>query len=111
MCLFCQIVERKIPAKVVYEDDDVLAFVDIRPVAPTHTLVIPKRHITSLDHASHEDIEVLGKVMVAAAKVAKEAGVENGWRFVINNGADAGQSVFHIHAHVLGGRSMQWPPG
>lgn len=111
MCLFCQIVERKVPAKIVYEDDDVLAFVDIRPVAPTHSLVIPKRHITSLDHASAEDAEVLGKLMLAAGKVAKEAGVDNGWRLVINNGADAGQSVFHIHAHVLGGRSMHWPPG
>lgn len=112
MCLFCKIIAREIPGKIVYEDDDVLAFEDIRPVAPTHTLVIPKRHIASIDEAKPEDAELLGKVLLAASKVAKQAGIqEGGWRLVINNGANAGQTVFHIHAHVLGGRGMQWPPG
>jgi len=112
MCLFCKIIAREIPGTIVYEDDDVLAFEDIRPVAPTHTLVIPKRHIASIDEAKPEDAELLGKVLLAASKVAKQAGIqEGGWRLVINNGANAGQTVFHIHAHVLGGRGMQWPPG
>lgn len=112
MCLFCKIVAREIPGKIVYEDDDVLAFEDIRPVAPTHTLVIPKRHIASLNEAKPEDAELLGKVLVAAGKVAKQAGIDqSGWRLVLNNGPNAGQTVFHIHAHVLGGRGMAWPPG
>mgnify|MGYP001274230113 CR=1 FL=1 len=112
MCLFCKIVAREVPGKIVYEDDDVLAFEDIRPVAPTHTLVIPKRHIASLNEAKPEDAELLGKVLVAAAKVAKQAGIDqSGWRLVLNNGPNAGQTVFHIHAHVLGGRGMTWPPG
>lgn len=112
MCLFCKIVAREIPGKIVYEDDDVLAFEDIRPVAPTHTLVIPKRHIASLNEAKPEDAELLGKVLVAAGKVAKQAGIDqSGWRLVLNNGPNAGQTVFHIHAHVLGGRGMTWPPG
>lgn len=112
MCLFCKIIAREVPGKIVYEDDDVLAFEDIRPVAPTHTLVIPKRHIVSIDEAKPEDAQLLGKLMLVASKIAKDAGIqEGGWRFVINNGANAGQSVFHIHAHVLGGRAMQWPPG
>lgn len=112
MCLFCKVIAREVPANILYEDDDVLAFADIRPVAPTHALVIPKRHIVSIDEAAPEHAELLGKVMLAASHVAKEAGIqEGGWRLVINNGEHAGQSVFHIHAHVLGGRAMHWPPG
>lgn len=112
MCLFCKVIAREVPANVLYEDDDVLAFADIRPVAPTHALVIPKRHIASIDEANPDDAQLLGKVMLAASLVAKQAGIQQGgWRLVVNNGANAGQSVFHIHAHVLGGRAMHWPPG
>lgn len=112
MCLFCKLIAREVPANILYEDDEILAFSDIRPAAPTHALVIPKKHIVSLDDAKPEDAELLGKMMVVASRVAKDAGIqESGWRFVINNGQNAGQSVFHIHAHVLGGRAMQWPPG
>lgn len=112
MCLFCKVIAREVPATILYEDDDVLAFSDIRPVAPTHALIIPKRHIVSIDESSPDDAELLGKVMLAASQVAQQAGIqEGGWRLVINNGPNAGQSVFHIHAHVLGGRAMHWPPG
>lgn len=112
MCLFCQIVSRQVPGKIVYEDDDVLAFSDIRPVAPTHALVIPKRHIASLNDLEPSDAELVGKMVLVAKKIAKEAGLaDEGWRLVVNTGPNAGQSVFHIHAHVLGGREMGWPPG
>jgi len=112
MCLFCKIVERAIPAKVLYEDDRVFAFADIAPQAPTHIVVIPKKHIARLDDATPEDAALLGHLMVCAAAVARDAGVAgSGYRFVINNGRDAGQSVDHLHAHVLGGRSLAWPPG
>ena len=112
MCLFCKIVAGEIPSKILFQDDDVLAFADIKPVAPTHALVIPKRHITSLNDAEPSDGELLGKMMLAARRAAVEAGIDrSGWRFVVNNGGDAGQSVFHVHAHVLGGRVMAWPPG
>lgn len=112
MCLFCQIVSRQVPGKIVYEDDDVLAFSDIRPVAPTHALVIPKRHIASLNDLEPSDAELVGKMVLVAKKIAKEAGLaDEGWRLVVNTGPHAGQSVFHIHAHVLGGREMGWPPG
>jgi histidine triad (HIT) family protein len=112
MCLFCKVVKKEIPAKVLFEDDELVAFSDLRPVAPTHALVIPKRHIQSLDQASPGDAALLGKLLLAAQRVAREAGVDaSGWRAVINNGPDAGQSVFHVHVHVLGGRAMAWPPG
>jgi histidine triad (HIT) family protein len=112
MCLFCKMITREIPAKILFEDDDVLAFADIKPVAPTHALVIPKRHIQSLNETEPADAELLGKLLLAAKRAAREAGLtSNGWRLVINSGPDAGQSVFHIHAHVLGGRGMAWPPG
>jgi histidine triad (HIT) family protein len=112
MCLFCQIIKKEIPAKILFEDADLLAFSDIRPVAPTHALIIPKRHITSLNDATADDAALLGKLLVAAQRVAREAGIDAlGWRAVINNGAHAGQSVFHVHVHVLGGRAMAWPPG
>jgi histidine triad (HIT) family protein len=112
MCLFCKIAKKEIPAKVLFEDDELLAFSDIKPVAPTHALVIPKRHVESLNHATLEDAALLGRMLLAARRVAKEGGIETtGWRAVINNGPNAGQSVFHVHVHVLGGRAMEWPPG
>ena len=112
MCLFCKVANKEIAAKILFEDEELVAFSDIRPVAPTHALVIPKRHIQSLDQASPADAALLGHLLLAAQRAAKEAGIDaSGWRAVINNGADAGQSVFHVHVHVLGGRPMAWPPG
>jgi histidine triad (HIT) family protein len=112
MCLFCKIAKKEIAAKVLFEDDDLLAFSDMKPVAPTHALVIPKRHIESLNHAVPEDAALLGQLLLAARRVASEAGIDvSGWRAVVNNGVDAGQSVFHVHVHVLGCRAMAWPPG
>lgn len=111
-CLFCNIVEKKIPADVVYEDEHALAFKDIRPVAPTHVLVIPKKHVAAIHDLDPADAGMIGNTMVAAKKVADALGlVEGGYRLVINDGADAGQTVFHIHVHVLGGRALAWPPG
>jgi histidine triad (HIT) family protein len=112
MCLFCKMVTREVPARILFEDDDLLAFSDINPVAPTHALVIPKRHIQSLNEATPQDAALLGKLVLGAKRAAEEAGLPaTGWRLVINNGKEAGQSVFHVHAHVLGGRHMAWPPG
>ena len=112
MCLFCKIASKQIPSKLVFEDDDLLAFHDINPVAPTHILVIPKQHITSLGEATAEHQALLGKLLLAARRAAEEAGLlESGFRVVLNTGANAGQSVFHVHLHVLGGRGMAWPPG
>jgi len=112
MCLFCKVVKKEIPAKVLFEDEELVAFSDLRPVAPTHALVIPKRHLQSLDQASPGDAALLGKLLLAAQRVAREAGIDaSGWRAVVNNGPDAGQSVLHVHVHVLGGRAMAWPPG
>lgn len=112
MCLFCKIVSGQVPAKIAYEDEDVVAFHDISPQAPVHLLVIPRKHIESLSHAEPTDEALLGKLMLCAARVAKEQGLDSkGFRVVVNNGALAGQTVFHIHVHVLGGRAMAWPPG
>jgi histidine triad (HIT) family protein len=112
MCLFCKIVNKEVPAKVLFEDADLLAFHDIKAGAPTHVLVIPKRHIASLGDATAADTELLGKLLASAPRVAAETGIaDTGYRVVVNNGANAGQSVFHIHMHVLGGRAMAWPPG
>jgi len=111
-CLFCRIVAGEIPADVVLETEDVLAFRDIAPKAPTHVLVIPKAHVTSLGEASDDDGRLLGAVMIAARDVAVAEGIqENGFRTVLNSGRDGGQEVLHLHAHVLGGRSLTWPPG
>jgi len=110
-CLFCNMVEKKIPTEIVHEDDHTLAFKDIRPVAPTHVLVVPKKHIAATRELGAGDAEEIGRVMVAAAAVAKKLGLESGYRLVINDGDDAGQSVHHIHVHVLGGRRLAWPPG
>jgi histidine triad (HIT) family protein len=111
-CLFCNILEKKIPADVVYEDDHALAFRDIRPVAPTHVLVIPKQHIAAIHDLDESHTAAMGQLLLAARKVADKLGlVEDGFRLVINDGEHAGQTVHHIHAHVLGGRTMTWPPG
>ena len=111
-CLFCKIIERKIPASIVYEDQRVLAFSYINPQSPTHILVIPKRHIPSLNEMSTEDDQLIGEVVRRAALLAREKGLSaGGFRTVFNTNKDAGQTVFHIHLHLLGGRTMHWPPG
>ena len=111
-CLFCRIVSREIPADIVYETDDVLAFRDLSPQAPTHVLVIPKTHVDSVDMATDDDALLLGKVLLAGRTVGRQLGHgESGYRLVANNGPDAGQSVHHLHVHVLGGRALAWPPG
>ncbi|MGB0361130.1 MAG: histidine triad nucleotide-binding protein [Endozoicomonas sp.] len=111
-CLFCNIVAGDIPANRLYEDDDVLAFRDINPAAPTHFIVIPKKHIATMNDTTVEDQAVLGKMMLVAKSVAAEKGIaEDGFRLVLNTNVKGGQSVYHIHLHVLGGRQMEWPPG
>jgi len=110
--LFEKIVAREIPANIVYEDELVLAFRDIRPQAPTHVLVIPKKPIPRIAEAGPEDQPVLGHLMLKAAEVARQLGLEkSGFRLVLNNGPDAGEAVPHLHCHILGGRAMGWPPG
>jgi histidine triad (HIT) family protein len=111
-CLFCKVLEKKIPANVIYEDEHALAFRDIRPMAPTHVLVIPKRHINAIHDLADADVTIIGRLMLAAKNVARQEGLEaGGYRLVINDGDAAGQSVHHIHVHVLGGRNFTWPPG
>ncbi|MGL1930740.1 MAG: histidine triad nucleotide-binding protein [Desulfotalea sp.] len=110
-CLFCKIAAGEIPAKTLYEDDDVLAFWDIAPQAPIHFLVIPKKHIVDPASLEEDDDALAGKLMRVGSKLAKEHGIGDGFRVVFNNGAKAGQTVFHIHMHILGGRDLQWPPG
>jgi histidine triad (HIT) family protein len=111
-CIFCKIVAGEIPAAKVYEDERALAFSDINPQAPTHALVIPRAHIASLNEAEESDAALLGHLLLVAARVAREAGhAEGGFRTVINTGPGAGQTVFHVHVHVLGGRRLTWPPG
>ncbi len=110
-CLFCKIVDKEIDSSIVLETDNVLAFNDINPAAPTHVLVIPKRHIASTQDLSRGDGDLLGEIFEVAAEVAREAGIAKGYRVVTNVGPRAGQSVFHIHFHVLGGRDFSWPPG
>lgn len=111
-CLFCKLVNGDIPAKILYQDDDVIAFEDIAPQAPTHFLVIPKRHISTLNDLTAEDAALVGKLPITAAKIAKELGLaEDGYRVVMNCNEMGGQTVYHIHMHVLGGRAMTWPPG
>lgn len=109
-CLFCRIVRREIPATIVWEDDHSLAFRDVDPKAPVHVLVIPKVHVASLNEVA--DAEAVGRLVTAAARIASAEGIaERGFRTVINTGGDAGQSVHHLHLHLLGGRSLAWPPG
>jgi histidine triad (HIT) family protein len=112
MCLFCKIVGRQIPSDIVLETDDVLAFKDVRPMAPVHVLVIPKKHLESLHDSVPGDAELLGHMLLAAREVADKLGLgASGYRVVFNIGQDAGQSVLHLHLHVLGGRALAWPPG
>lgn len=111
-CLFCKIRDGAIPAAVVHRDEHVLAFKDVAPKAPFHVLVIPARHIATLSDARPEDAELFGRLMVTGARLAVEAGFgPSGYRVVMNAGKDAGQSVLHVHLHVLGGRALSWPPG
>ncbi len=111
-CLFCKIVAKQIPAKVAYEDDEVVAFDDINPAAPVHVLVVPRKHIATLNDATPGDAQVLGKLMTAAARVAADRGIAaSGWRATVNVGKDAHQLVFHVHLHLMGGRPFGWPPG
>lgn len=110
-CLFCRIVAGEVPAKVVHDDDEILAFRDISPQAPVHVLLIPKRHIASVGDATEEDTALLGKLLLVAKGIAEKEGIASGYRLVTNRGAEAGQSVFHLHVHLLGGRPMGWPPG
>jgi histidine triad (HIT) family protein len=111
-CLFCKIVAGDIPSSKVYEDDDLFAFDDITPQAPTHVLIVPRRHIDSLDKAEASDQELLGKLMLAAADIAREKGfAKDGYRVVINTNENGGQTVFHLHVHLMGGRQFIFPPG
>lgn len=111
-CIFCSIVEKKIPARLVYEDDDAVAFDDINPQAPVHVLIIPKKHIPTTLDISEEDNALVGRLFQIAKKVAKERGIDTpGFRLVMNTNPDSGQMVYHIHLHLLGGRKMHWPPG
>jgi histidine triad (HIT) family protein len=109
--LFEKIAAREIPAAIVYEDDLVLAFRDIHPQAPTHVLIVPKKPIPRLAEATADDQKLLGHLLLKAAEVAKQLNLQNGYRLVINNGADGGETVPHLHVHILGGRHMDWPPG
>lgn len=111
-CLFCNIASKKIPTSIVYEDDKVVAFEDINPQAPTHSLIIPRKHIATINDVEAEDEALLGYCVSVAKNIAKDKGLsEHGYRLVFNCNAHAGQEVFHIHLHLLGGRQMTWPPG
>jgi histidine triad (HIT) family protein len=111
-CLFCRIIRREIPATIVYEDDHVLAFEDIHPQAPTHVLIVPKRHIDTLNALGEADDTIVGEMVRRGAAIARDRGVDAaGYRTVFNTNGHAGQTVFHIHLHLLGGRHMAWPPG
>jgi histidine triad (HIT) family protein len=110
-CLFCKIGAKKIPSKTVYEDDEIFAFEDIAPQAPTHILICPRKHFAALHDAAAEDQSLLGKLQLTAANIARQRNLLSGYRTVFNNGAGASQAVFHLHLHLLGGRNFRWPPG
>jgi len=110
-CIFCRIIRGEAPAKKVWEDERAFVFEDINPQAPTHVLIIPKKHIVGLKEAQAEDAEIIGYLHLVAAQIARQRGIEDGYRTVFNVGPRAGQSVFHLHLHLLGGRSLRWPPG
>ena len=111
-CLFCKIIQKEIPAQIVHEDELCVAFEDINPQAPVHILILPRKHLAGLNDAAPEDAPLLGHLHVVASRLAQEKGIaEGGYRTVFNTGAGAGQSVFHIHLHLLGGRNFSWPPG
>ncbi|VCW51498.1 unnamed protein product, partial [Gulo gulo] len=109
--IFGKIIRKEIPAKIIFEDDQCLAFHDISPQAPTHFLVIPKKHISQISVAEDDDESLLGHLMIVGKKCAADLGLKKGYRMVVNEGSDGGQSVYHVHLHVLGGRQMNWPPG
>jgi histidine triad (HIT) family protein len=111
-CLFCGIVDGKVKANLVYQDDSIVAFKDIAPKAPVHILIIPRKHLVSVSEIAEADRALIGQIFLVAARLAREQGIaDGGYRIVVNSGADAGQSVFHLHYHLLGGRRMTWPPG
>jgi len=111
-CIFCRIVERRLPARIVFEDDEIVAFEDTNPQAPIHSLIVPRKHLASLKDATPGDAALLGRLFMVAAQLARERGLETkGYRAVLNTGSWAGQSVFHLHLHLLGGRVFHWPPG
>jgi histidine triad (HIT) family protein len=110
-CLFCGMILGKVACRKVHEDDHTFAFEDIRPQGPTHLLIVPKKHIRGLKEASVEDAELIGRCHLVAAELARQRGIESGYRTVLNVGAGAGQSVFHLHVHLIGGRPLHWPPG
>lgn len=111
-CLFCKIIAGDIPSNKVYSDDEVYAFHDINPAAPQHVLIIPKKHLTDVCSANAEDQALMGKLLLKANDIAKELGLdEKGFRYVINTGEHGGQTVYHLHLHILGGRTLGWPPG
>ena len=111
-CLFCKIRDGEIPGEMVYEDDDILAFRDVNPQASTHVLIVPRKHIPTINDLEVDDVDIVGKMLLAAKSIAASEGVaEDGYRLVMNCNAKAGQTVFHIHLHLLGGRTLTWPPG
>lgn len=110
-CLFCKIIDKKIPSDIVYEDEKVLAFKDVNPQAPVHVLVIPKDHIPSTDYLNNSHKELIGHILLVAKELSKELGLDNGYRIINNCNEDGGQTVAHIHFHILGGRQLMWPPG
>ena len=110
-CIFCRIAQHQVPADLVTEDQDVVAFKDIHPQAPVHVLIVPKAHIPHVSDLTETNVGVMAKAVLAANRLAKQFGVEEGYRLVVNCGSQAGQSVWHLHLHLLGGRPMRWPPG
>lgn len=110
-CIFCKIARNEIPSKKLYEDDEIVAFNDLEPQAPVHVLIIPKAHISSANEITAENSDIIGKIFMVAAKIAKEQGLDKGYRIVNNCGEDGGQTVQHLHFHLLGGRKMHWPAG
>lgn len=111
-CIFCKIIKKEIPAKIIYEDDNVIAFEDINPQAPVHLLIVPRKHIPTLLDLTPEDNQLIGHILLTANNLAKNKGISvSGFRTVFNCNKDAGQAVYHIHLHILGGRGMAWPPG
>ncbi|MGH9645004.1 MAG: histidine triad nucleotide-binding protein [Terriglobales bacterium] len=110
-CLFCRIISGEVPSKKVYEDQHTFAFEDLNPQGPTHVLVVPKKHLAGLKEASAEDADLIGRCHLTAAHIARERAIEDGYRTVLNVGPKSGQSVFHLHVHLIGGRTLKWPPG
>ena len=110
-CIFCKIGKHELPAKLVYEDPELLAFEDIAPQAPTHILICPRKHVATLTDSKEEDGALFGRALLLASRFAVERKLTSGYRVVVNNGAGAGQTVFHLHFHLLGGRDFRWPPG